>query len=91
MTFSSGGTFSASAALASPDAGPELEDVALTEPLAKDLDDALGGEQHRPDHLQQRRLPGTVGTDDDPPLVLVNGPVDLPQQGRSVPADGDVL
>src|SRR5690606_28821659 len=47
-------------------------------------------EQRRGD-LQQGGLARAVRADDDPPLVLMNGPVDASQQSRAVPANGDVL
>ena len=71
------------------DPRPQLEHVGLAEPAAQDLGTALGREQLAGDDLQQRGLPGSVGADDDPALVVMDGPVHVAQQHGPAAPDAD--
>jgi hypothetical protein len=62
------------------DPRPQVEDVHVAETLAQDLDGALSRvEQGRRD-LKQGGLARPVRPDHDPALILMRGPVDVPQQ-----------
>ena len=69
------------------DTWPQFEHVDVTEPLAEHLDGALSRVEDRRGHLKQGRLACPVRADHDPALVLVRGPVNVPQQQRRLAAN----
>jgi hypothetical protein len=73
-----------------PDPGAQLEDVDAAEPLAEHVHRACRRMQLGRGDAKQGGLAGAVRAEDDPPLVELDGPVDVAQQGGHPAADGDI-
>src|SRR5829696_650056 len=70
-----------------PDSGPKFEDVDTAEHLSEHPGHATRRMDLCRDHLQQRRLASSIGTNHDPAVCFVNLPVDVADQGGTVPDD----
>lgn len=73
------------------DALAEFAPVALAEGFAKKGDLAIGGRHVSGESLEERGLAGAVGTEDDPVLAFVDGPIDGGEDVDGVAVDAEIF